>query len=97
MSTKREAAYDEHISPLMEKVIALCKEHKIPILASFDISGEDPEQDGADTLNCTTFVHNAGEGWPAPATFTKALDAIRPPSPTFMAFTITTKPKGGAQ
>lgn len=38
MSTKREAAYDEHISPLMTQVIALCKEHKIPLLASFDLA-----------------------------------------------------------
>lgn len=91
MSTKREADYDEHISPLMEKIIALCKEHKIPLIASFDISGEDDEQDGADTLRCTTCVH--GADWPADPTFIKALSVLKPPAPSFMAFTITTVPK----
>ncbi len=41
--TLREEAYDEHISPLMTKIIALCKEHDIPVLASFDIQCDDDE------------------------------------------------------
>lgn len=91
MSTKREAAYDEHISPLMTQVIALCKEHKIPLLASFDLAGEDDEQEGADTLRCTTCL--AGPDWPLDESFEKALASLKPPPPHFVAFTIT-RPKG---
>ena len=95
MSTPREAAYDEHISPLMTRVIALCKEHKIPALICFDISGEDEEQEGSETLRCTTFVH--GPDWAPDPTFTRALSILRPDPPVVMAFTITTTPKGGAR
>lgn len=38
MSTKREAAYDEHIAPLMSRVIAHCKEHKIPLLSAITVT-----------------------------------------------------------
>jgi len=87
MTTKREAAYDEHLSPLMSQVIALCKEHKIPLLACFDLAGEDDEQEGAETLRCTTCL--SGPDWLLHETFEKALVVIRPPPPSFMAFTIT--------
>jgi hypothetical protein len=38
-----EAAYDEHIHPLMAQIIALCKEHGIPMLASFQLTGKQAE------------------------------------------------------
>lgn len=31
-----EAIYDEQISPLMKQIIAICKEHKIPMFATFE-------------------------------------------------------------
>lgn len=88
MTTKREAAYDEHIAPLMTQVIAHCKEHKIPLLSCFDLAGEDDEQEGGDTLRCTTCIY--GPDWPLRPEFEQALVHFRPPEPTFMAFTITT-------
>ncbi|MES0445036.1 MAG: hypothetical protein ABUJ92_00685 [Desulfobacterales bacterium] len=30
-----EVIYDEEISPLMKQIIAICKEHQIPMVASF--------------------------------------------------------------
>ena len=46
----RERVYDEHIEPLIGQVIALCKEHKIPTLMSFELD-EHPENG---PLHCTT-------------------------------------------
>ena len=93
MSTKREAAYDEHIAPLMSRVIAHCKEHKIPLLSCFDLAGEDDEREGeaADTLRCTTCLH--GPDWPLRPEFEKALVHFLPPEPTFMTFITVTKGK----
>jgi hypothetical protein len=35
-----EKIYDEQISPLMTKIIEICKEHKIPFFAEFQYSDE---------------------------------------------------------
>lgn len=43
----KEEAYDVLINPLMAQIIAICKEHKIPVLASFTLDLEDG-------LQCTT-------------------------------------------
>lgn len=39
----REIVYDEAIAPLMDQIIALCKQHGIPIVASFEL---DMDEDG---------------------------------------------------
>lgn len=44
-----EQVYDERVSPLMTQIIAICKEHKIAMVAQFAI----PIQDDPD-LCCTT-------------------------------------------
>lgn len=36
-----EAIYDEQIAPLMTKIIAICKEHEIPMLACFQYAPND--------------------------------------------------------
>jgi len=43
-----EATYDEKISPLMEKIIDICKENDIQMLASFTLN-----EDG---LMCSTYL-----------------------------------------
>jgi hypothetical protein len=40
MSKKKEKVYDEQIAPLMEQIIATCKQHKISFLAHFKLDGE---------------------------------------------------------
>ena len=40
----KEAIYDEKISPLMTQIIALCKQHGIPVVARFQIC--DTEESG---------------------------------------------------
>lgn len=46
-----EQVYDEQIFPLMQQMIAICKEHRIPMLASFQYT-----QDSF----CTTFLEYEG-------------------------------------
>jgi hypothetical protein len=50
----KEAAYDEHVSPLMTKIIALCKEHKINMAAQFALDHDENDE----PLMCTTVLHN---------------------------------------
>jgi hypothetical protein len=48
-----ESVYDEKISPLMAEIIAICKEHKMPMLASFQFRYNEEEQSSF----CTTRLH----------------------------------------
>jgi hypothetical protein len=54
IDTTKETAYDEHISPLMTRVIALCKEHKINMAATFALDHNDEGQ----PIYCTTILHD---------------------------------------
>lgn len=36
----REQAHDEFIQPLMDQILKLCKEHQIPVLATFHLDEE---------------------------------------------------------
>jgi len=53
--SNREAVYDEQISPLMTEIIRLCKEHDIPMVASFQYNDDRPDGDAA---LCTTVILN---------------------------------------
>jgi len=47
--TKREEIYDAEISPLMTQIIAVCKEHDIPLLFSCQLNDDrvgDSDSDG---------------------------------------------------
>lgn len=48
----KESVYDERISPLMGKIIAICKEHEIPVVASFLLKS--PDTSGGNEQRCTT-------------------------------------------
>lgn len=39
----KEAIYDEQIDPLMAQIIAICREHKIPVVAVFHTPNEDDQ------------------------------------------------------
>lgn len=45
-----EAVYDEQISPLMDQIIAICREHNLPMIASFAYSNDEERGSGV----CTT-------------------------------------------
>jgi hypothetical protein len=49
MPTNLEQVYDEQINPLMAQIIAICKEHGLPMIASFQY---EPES------YCTTLIAN---------------------------------------
>jgi len=42
MSWTKESVYDNEISPLMDKLIALCVKHEIPVVAVFQYADEPP-------------------------------------------------------
>lgn len=48
----RERIYDEQISPLMTQIIAICKEHDIPLVATFQLDDERGEK--AEGFCCST-------------------------------------------
>jgi len=84
--TEKEAVYDEQISPLMAQIIALCKEHKINMAATFSL-GFDPE-DG-ETLFCTT-IQPADKEDEDGYKRVNECRATMYPQPQFAAFAITT-------
>jgi len=52
----KEAVYDEQINPLMAQIIAICKEHDIPLVADFQLDDDRDACDPGDTFHCTTYV-----------------------------------------
>jgi hypothetical protein len=83
-----EAVYDEKIFPLMAQIIDICREHRMPMFASFlygrDSSGTDDEQ----CHFCTT---NHGDKGRVSEHFERCLDIVRNglPEKRLMAFRIT--------
>ena len=47
-----EKVYDEQIAPLMTQIIAICKEHKLPLFATF-LYADDEDRGGGQL--CTTY------------------------------------------
>ena len=66
-----EDIYDEQISPLMQQIIKICKEHGMPVLASFAIANHVDEG----TYNCTTYL-GGGEDR-EPERYKKALSYVK--------------------
>lgn len=77
-----ESVYDEKISPLMRQIIDICKEHNMPMVASF--AYENSEEKGIGC--CTTTLTFDGRHINA---FAEATSIIRG-NPGFSAFTIMT-------
>lgn len=86
----KEPAYDEHIAPLMTQIIDLCREHGIPMFASFRLRDEN-EETGEPALVCTTNLPVEGvdhsEFARAYNCVVHGYDAVRP---AFNAFWIAT-------
>jgi hypothetical protein len=82
MKTK-EQIYDECICELMERVIAICKEHKIALIADFALDED---------LHCTTALLDA-EYNPS-ASQLQALRALKPKPSVAFAETHETMPNG---
>lgn len=83
MATEKEKIYDEQISPLMAKIIEVCKTHKIAMLADFALGYDD---DAESELKCTSTLMD--DDFEPTQEQLEALKHIRPKRPQFAAFTI---------
>lgn len=87
-----EPIYDEKIAPLMSQIIAICKEHKMPMLATFFYArGEEDDE-----AFCTT-VLLGGTGFGergVPRKMQAAADAITKGHAPHMFRTTVTKADG---
>lgn len=94
MSWDKEAIYDEQISPLMTQIIAICKEHNIPMVAQFQYA--DLEEHGPAYVTTTMpFVNErGGEG---SEHLREIALRMKPPAPICLAETIVTNPDGSKQ
>lgn len=81
----KEQIHDAQISPLMDQIIAICREHKIAMLATFFIPTE-----GDDGLACTS--HLPDETGNLPERIQKASRIIRGGTQPLM---LTTKNAAG--
>jgi hypothetical protein len=91
VSFDEEAAYDEEISPLMSKVIAICKAKGIPMVAVFQFAGRDDE-----ASFCTTTIPKPDDRvHPHIKNLAKiAAEERNRTGPFAMAITETTTPEG---
>lgn len=71
-----EAVYDEKIYPLMAQILAVCKEHRMPMIACFQFS---------ETGLCTSTISNPA----ADKRFPMAYQLLRN---GYLAYTTTTRP-----
>lgn len=80
----KEDAYDEHVSPLMAQVIALCKEHKINMAATFALDHNDEGQ----PLYCTTILHDVDADDAPGIERMRQCRRVMYPQPSVMAITV---------
>ncbi len=92
----RERAYDELISPLMGQIIKICKEHGVPIVASFELDMNPESAAEDDPLCCSTVIVDPepGKMHTRSRRILEASKIIRPERPFAFAETITTTPDG---
>ncbi|WP_260515051.1 MULTISPECIES: hypothetical protein [unclassified Serratia (in: enterobacteria)] len=77
-----ENVYDEQISPLMQKIIAICKENNMPMIASFAFKNCEERN-----LGCCTTILNYFDDRKV-AEFTQAVRIIQK-NPQVFGFAIT--------
>jgi hypothetical protein len=90
----REVLYDGLIAPRMAEIIAICKTHGIPMVASFELDARDESAEYGDPLMCTTVLLNDGKLKPRSPTLTAAARELYPRRAVAFAETITTEPDG---
>jgi hypothetical protein len=80
----KEDIYDEQISPLVKKILTVCKEHQIPMVMTFCIPRDD--DDPNNPLQSTSAYVDAS--WGTPEKYVKALEIIRPSKTTVSYSTV---------
>ncbi len=93
----KEEIYDEQISPLIQKIIGVSREHGIAMIASFNIAhdGEGPNGEDCSRLTCTSHLPD-GEGV-FDERFSKAAVAIQRSAPHHIGMNITTQHSDGTR
>jgi hypothetical protein len=86
-SWTEETVYDAEVAPLMARIIAICKEHKIPMAAVFQY--QDTEDDGPGHVFTT--LPFAGRGSPQ---MSRLFAAAQPERPVMLTETHVTQPDG---
>jgi len=96
--TERERIYDEELSPLMTKIIEVCREHDIPLVFSCQLNDDrvgdadvDEEGEPVGPFFCTTFIvpEDSSEK------MKKGAAVLKPDPPTWWeARTVTTDENG---
>ena len=84
-----EVVYDEQINPLMAKIIAICKEHNMPMLASFQYAAKEVGKSDEEFFFCTTSLFQ-GDKRPIAKELRVAESTVRDGISSAVAFTITT-------
>jgi hypothetical protein len=93
----REPIYDAQIAPLMTQIIAICKEHGIPMAATFRLNDGEPgaEEDDVEDggpLRCTTFIPVEGVQDERLEAVYKVLYRGWNVTPPFLTMTVRTTP-----
>ncbi len=87
MNPDSEAIYDAQIYPLMAQVIAICQEHRIPMLATFQYKQEDQDH-GEEASWCTSRIPFKGEH----PRMEEACNVMVRTAPSFLALTLASHP-----
>lgn len=87
MTWDKEAIYDEQVSPLMTKIIAICKEHSIPMVAQFQYA--DTEENGPAYVTTSLPIKDVASDH-----IREMSRRLKPPGPVCLAETIVTNPDG---
>lgn len=82
MNLDLESVYDEEINPLMAQILAVCKRHKMPMVASFQYGPDD---------FCTSAL--LSDEYEPHECLTKALSVIQPAAAAM--FRLTTRNADG--
>jgi len=85
----KEDVYDEQIAPLMAQIIAICKEHRIPLVAQFNYAADDEGPSFCTTIIPASAVDRDDDGQ------SQRMARVAKPPPSFMALTVTSGPKKG--
>ena len=86
--TSKEAIYDDEISPLLKKILEICKTHKIAMLSEFCLGYDDDNPDSQ--LCCTSALLTEDH---EPTERIKEAFNVLKPQPQFMTITTVSKRK----
>ena len=87
MAYDKEEVYDREIAPLMKRIIWICKEHNLPMVATFQYADDEEKGPGY----CTTLLPFEGV---ASNKIIDLANAMKPERPVCIAETHVTNPDG---